>query len=182
MPELNRTILDNLALVVGVMGVVIIGLVVVAIVHSRRIRRANSSYRSLVSDSQGASLQQLLDNHLVDHLSELRIAERDRLLASVARGPCGLAGPQLSDQRVDPDVRPQRRPPLVAAQGGEQAALRQPSLAGVDRSVAHGRRWTQPALGAGRPPSTAIRIACASSSESWCVDSPLSTGLAKTRV
>ena len=64
MPELNRTILDNLALVVGVMGVVIIGLVVVAIVHSRRIRRANSSYRSLVSDSQGASLQQLLDNHL----------------------------------------------------------------------------------------------------------------------
>jgi hypothetical protein len=63
-PELNRTILDNLALVVGVMGVVVIGLVVVAIVHSRRIRRANSSYRSLVSDSQGASLQQLLDNHL----------------------------------------------------------------------------------------------------------------------
>ena len=64
MPELNRTILDNLALVVGVMGVVVIGLVVVAFVHSRRIRRANSSYRSLVSDSQGASLQQLLDNHL----------------------------------------------------------------------------------------------------------------------
>lgn len=63
-PDLNRTLLDNLALVVGVMGVVIIGLVVVAIVHSRRIRRANSSYRSLVSDSQGASLQQLLDSHL----------------------------------------------------------------------------------------------------------------------
>lgn len=63
-PDLNRTLLDSLALVVGVMGVVIIGLVVVAIVHSRRIRRASSSYQSLVSDSQGASLQQLLDSHL----------------------------------------------------------------------------------------------------------------------
>ena len=63
-PDLNRTLLDNLALVVGVIGVLIIGLVVVAIVHSRRIRRANSSYQSLVSDSQGGSLQQLLDGHL----------------------------------------------------------------------------------------------------------------------
>lgn len=63
-PDLNRTLLDSLTLVVGVIGVVIIGLVVVAIVHSRRIRRASSSYQSLVSDSQGASLQQLLDSHL----------------------------------------------------------------------------------------------------------------------
>ena len=64
MPDLNRTLLDNLALVVGIIGVLIVGLVVVAIVHSRRIRRVSSSYRSLVSDSQGGSLQQLLDGHL----------------------------------------------------------------------------------------------------------------------
>ena len=64
MPELNRTLLDNLALILGVVGVLIIGLMVVAIVHSRRIRQATNSYRSLVSDSQGGSLQQLLDSHL----------------------------------------------------------------------------------------------------------------------
>jgi len=56
--------MDNLALVLGVMGVVIIGLAIVAIVQSRRIRRATDAYRSLVSDSQGGSLQNLLDSHL----------------------------------------------------------------------------------------------------------------------
>jgi hypothetical protein len=55
---------DNLALVVGTMGVVILALAVVVIVQSRRIRRATNAYRSLVSDSQGGSLQQLLDSHL----------------------------------------------------------------------------------------------------------------------
>lgn len=63
-PDLNRTLMDNLALVIGVMGVLIIGLVVVAIAQGRRIRRAADAYRSLVSDSQGGSLQQLLDSHL----------------------------------------------------------------------------------------------------------------------
>jgi len=56
--------MDNLAPVLGVMGVVIIGLAIVAIVQSRRIRRATDAYRSLVSDSQGGSLQNLLDSHL----------------------------------------------------------------------------------------------------------------------
>jgi hypothetical protein len=63
-PDLNRTLQDNLALVVGVMGLLIIVLAVALIVQSRRIRRASDSYRSLVSDSQGGSLQQLLDSHL----------------------------------------------------------------------------------------------------------------------
>ena len=62
--DLNRTLVDNLALVVGVMGAVIIGLVIVAVMQSRRLRRASDAYRSLVSDSQGGSLQQLLDAHL----------------------------------------------------------------------------------------------------------------------
>jgi hypothetical protein len=63
-PDLNRTLLDNLALVIGVMGIVIVGLAIVVVVHSRRIRRAAGAYRALASDSQGGSLQQLLDMHL----------------------------------------------------------------------------------------------------------------------
>jgi len=56
--------MDNLAPVIGVMGVVIIGLAIVAVVQGRRIRRATDAYRSLTSDSQGVSLQHLLDSHL----------------------------------------------------------------------------------------------------------------------
>ena len=63
-PDLNRTLQDNLALVVGVLGLLIIVLAIVAIVQARRIRRATDAYRSLVSDGQGGSLQQLLDSHL----------------------------------------------------------------------------------------------------------------------
>jgi hypothetical protein len=63
-PDLNRTLQDNLALVVGVLGLVIIVLAIVLIVQSRSIRRATDAYRSLVTDSQGGSLQQLLDGHL----------------------------------------------------------------------------------------------------------------------
>jgi hypothetical protein len=63
-PDLNRTLLDNLALVVGVMGIVIIGLVVVAIAQSRRIRRASHSSLSLDGSRDSASIQQLLDSHL----------------------------------------------------------------------------------------------------------------------
>ena len=63
-PDLNRTLVDNLALVVGAMGIVIIGLLISVVLLSRRVRRANDAYRSLVSDNQGGSLQQLLDGHL----------------------------------------------------------------------------------------------------------------------
>jgi len=63
-PELNRTLVDNLALVVGVLAAVLIGLVVVAVVQWRRLREATRAYRSLVSDSEGGSLQQLLDTHI----------------------------------------------------------------------------------------------------------------------
>jgi hypothetical protein len=63
-PDLNRTLLDNLALALGVMAIVIIGLVVVAIVQSRRIRRASNATPSLDGKSDAASIQQLLDSHL----------------------------------------------------------------------------------------------------------------------
>jgi len=63
-PELNRTLQDNLALVVGALSLVILVLAVLAILQGRRIRRATEAYRTLVGDSQGGSLQQLLDRHL----------------------------------------------------------------------------------------------------------------------
>ena len=63
-PDLNRLLMDNLALVVGVMGAAIIGLLIVAVLQSRRLRRTADAYRALVSDSKGVSLQQLLNSHL----------------------------------------------------------------------------------------------------------------------
>ncbi|MGZ8562875.1 MAG: DUF4446 family protein [Candidatus Limnocylindria bacterium] len=64
MPDLNRTLVDNLALVVGVLAALIIGLAVVAFIQARRLRRATDAYHNLVSDSEGGSLQQMLDAHL----------------------------------------------------------------------------------------------------------------------
>jgi adenylate cyclase len=63
-PDLNRLLMDNLALVVGVMGAAIIVLVIVAVLQSRRLRRTADAYRALVSDNKGVSLQQLLNSHL----------------------------------------------------------------------------------------------------------------------
>jgi hypothetical protein len=63
-PDLNRLLMDNLVLVVGVMGAAIIVLVIVAVLQSRRLRRTADAYRALVSDNKGASLQQLLNSHL----------------------------------------------------------------------------------------------------------------------
>jgi hypothetical protein len=63
-PDLNRTLVDNLALVVGLLGALIIGLAAFAFIQARRLHRAADAYRNLVSDSQGGSLQQMLDAHL----------------------------------------------------------------------------------------------------------------------
>jgi hypothetical protein len=83
-PDLNRTIVDNLALVVGVMGIVIVGLVIATIVLSRRVRRAKDAYGSLVSDSQGGSLQQLLDGHLGKVIEVgAKMEEMERLYAQL---------------------------------------------------------------------------------------------------
>ena len=64
MSDLNRALADNLALVVGLLGALIVGLAAFAFVQARRVRRATDAYRSLVSDGQGGSLQQTLDAHL----------------------------------------------------------------------------------------------------------------------
>lgn len=83
-PDLNRTLVDNLVLVVGAMGILIIGLVVATIVLSGRVRRANEAYRSLVSDNQGGSLQQLLDGHLGKVIEVgAKMEELDRLYAQL---------------------------------------------------------------------------------------------------
>ena len=63
-PDLNRTLVDNLALVIGLLAAAVIGLAVVAIIQSTRLRRATQAHRSLVSDGQGGSLQELLDAHI----------------------------------------------------------------------------------------------------------------------
>jgi len=89
-PDLNRTLVENLALVVGVMGVVIIGLLVFAVMQARRLRRAADAYRSLLSDGQGGSLQQMLDAHLgkvVEVGAELeRLSELHEFLEVRSRG------------------------------------------------------------------------------------------------
>jgi hypothetical protein len=89
-PDLNRTLVDNLALVVGVLGALIIGLAAFALVHARRLRRATDAYRSLVADGQGGSLQQVLDAHLgkvVEVGAELeRLSELHEYLEVRSRG------------------------------------------------------------------------------------------------
>ncbi len=89
-PDLNRTLVDNLALVVGVLGVLVIGLAVFAFVQARRLRRATEAYRSLVSDSEGGSLQHMLDAHLgkvVEVGAQLeRLSELHEYLETRSRG------------------------------------------------------------------------------------------------
>ena len=83
-PDLNRTLVDNLALVVGALGIVIIGLLISVMLLSRRVRRANDAYRSLVSDNQGGSLQQLLDGHLGKVIEVgAKMEELDKLYAQL---------------------------------------------------------------------------------------------------
>ena len=88
--DLNRTLVDNLALVVGILGAVIIGLVVATVIQSRRLRGATDAYRSLLGDGKGGSLQQLLDAHIgkvVEVGAELeRLAQLHEYLEVRSRG------------------------------------------------------------------------------------------------
>ena len=89
-PDLNRILVDNLALVVGLLAAGLIGLAVAAVIQSARLRRATQAYRSLVSDTQGGSLQQLLDAHIsrvVDVGARLeKLAELHEYLEVRSRG------------------------------------------------------------------------------------------------
>jgi uncharacterized protein DUF4446 len=67
-----------------VLGILIIGLLIATLVLSSRLRGANDAYRSLVSDSQGGSLQQLLDGHLGKVIEVgAKMEELDRLYAQL---------------------------------------------------------------------------------------------------
>ncbi len=126
--------------------------------------------------------QHARSDEIIDHAPQLGVGERQRLAPTMPARTGRIGGTQFGDQSIDPEIGPQRLATMKAPEGIEQASLGQPALGGIDRSVTHGRRGRQARLGAGRAPSTAILIACASSSERVCFDTPPSTGLAKTRV
>lgn len=97
-------------------------------------------------------------NHLIQDPAQVAIGQRQWLLATMPGSAGGLRGAHLGHQDIDPNVGGQRRAAQVSAQDGEEATLGKPLLGGVDRPLAHAG-WPQPALGLGRAPSTAIRIA-----------------------
>ena len=90
--------------------------------------------------------QRTRGHHAIHHRAELCISEQQRVPAPMAGRTARLAGAHIAHERVDAHVTTQRRPSLMTAQGGEQAALGDPALTGVDRSIARGhgslrRRW-----------------------------------------
>jgi Protein of unknown function (DUF4446) len=71
MDELNRVMADNLAAVLIVMAVAIVVLLVLVILQSIRVGRAVDTYRQLVRDGSGGSLDDVLQAH-VARVEEVR--------------------------------------------------------------------------------------------------------------
>ena len=71
MDELNRVLTENLAAVLIVMAVAIVVLLVLVIMQSIRIGRAVDTYRQLVRDGSGGSLDDVLQGH-VARVEEVR--------------------------------------------------------------------------------------------------------------
>jgi hypothetical protein len=97
------------------------------------------------SDPVAGSQQLATDDHAVHHGAQLTICQGERL-ATMANRAAGLTRAQLGDEGIHPNVRAQGRPSQLTAQRRHQAALGEPSLAGINRSFAsdHGdvsRRW-----------------------------------------
>src|SRR5688572_23076885 len=95
----------------------------------------------------------------------------------MARGrlPAG-GGSNAGHQRIQPQVDRQGLLAMESAQCREDEALRHATLLGVDRA-------DRPPVGHWPPvPSTAIRMASASSSDRLWAELPSATGLAKIRV
>lgn len=61
MSDLNQWLLDNAALLVGVVLVALIGLSAAVIVLARKLSRATAAYRSILHESTGTSLGEALD-------------------------------------------------------------------------------------------------------------------------
>lgn len=60
MADLNRFLLDNLALVLGGLTLLVSLLLVIVLLQSARLRRATHAYREVVRDTDGGSLHHLL--------------------------------------------------------------------------------------------------------------------------
>ncbi|HET7686377.1 MAG TPA: DUF4446 family protein [Candidatus Limnocylindria bacterium] len=80
MADLNRLVSDNLALAVGALGLLVLLLVAWVAALSLRLGRATRAYRSLVRDTDGGSLRDVLATHLerVDAVGR-RLEEVDEL-------------------------------------------------------------------------------------------------------
>jgi hypothetical protein len=77
MPELNRLLLDNLAVAFGVLAVLVVLLLIGFLVQSARLGRAVRTYRELVRDQDGGTLHDRLVGsaeqavHAAERMSEI---------------------------------------------------------------------------------------------------------------
>lgn len=90
MADLNQWLLDNLWIVVGASGLVLLGLVGAVVILGRRLSKATAAYRALVHETTGASLSGTLDAQAAQLVAvDRRLAEVDgryRLVESRSRG------------------------------------------------------------------------------------------------
>ncbi len=88
MAELNRILVDNLAVTIGVLALLVLILAVLVVLQSMRLSRATNAYRQLLGGTSpgrsgaGGSLKDVLDAHVgrVDEVSA-RLGDLDRLHA-----------------------------------------------------------------------------------------------------
>lgn len=78
MDELNRILADNLALAIGLLGVILLLVLLALIVQSIRLGRALRGYRSLVGGGEAGSLREVIESQFgrVDRMAQ-RLADAD---------------------------------------------------------------------------------------------------------
>ena len=90
MADLNQWLLDNLWIVIGSSGLVLLGLVGAVVILGRRLSKATAAYRALVHETTGTSLSGTLDAQAARvEAVDRRLAEVDeryRLVESRSRG------------------------------------------------------------------------------------------------
>ncbi len=84
MPDLDRVLSENLAVVIGVLAALILALLVLVLVQSIRLGRAVRSYRELVRDADGGSLHdRLAGNAIALDRATQRMGEIESLQAPI---------------------------------------------------------------------------------------------------
>ena len=125
------------------------------------------------ADPSPASDELAGGDEIVDHASKLGLGEVEPGAAAVPARRAPLRElDDASHQGVHAQVDREWLGAMESAQCKQDEALGNVPLVGVDRPDRH----------AGRVPSIAIRMACDSSSDRLCGESPDATGLAKTLV